>query len=133
MNNIKNLRNKKGLSANELSKKTGIPKRTIEDWEDERRQIQYYHRMKMLCDVLECDIDELMTKEEKATYQEEYVIVYFNQEEQGVLVTLLEDSDDFEDMFQVYMPRENALELLNIIKEDKDIAEFLGPYKHLQK
>lgn len=40
MNNLKKLRNKEGISQKELSKKMGIPLRTLQSWENGESQIK---------------------------------------------------------------------------------------------
>ena len=83
MNNLRNIRKKRGISLKQLHEMTGIPFRTLEDWDGEKRQIQAYHRIKMLAKVLKCDMDDLMVKEEECLYDGEEAVICMIQEENG--------------------------------------------------
>ena len=124
MNNLKNLRKEKGYSLRQLNEMTGIPFRTLEDWDNEKRQIQAYHRIKALSAVLECDMDDLMTKAETCLYGANRAVIYLVQEEDGVRITVFTDSD--EPTAEHILPREDALELLNWIKKNYDVKEYLN-------
>jgi len=52
MNKIKQLRKKTGLTQKDFSSFTGIPKRTIENWENESRNSPNY-----IATLLECYIE----------------------------------------------------------------------------
>ena len=123
MNNLRNIRKKKGYSLSQLHEMTGIPLRSLEDWDAEKRQIQAYHRIKLLAKVLECDMDDLMTKEEDCIHDGKEAHVIMIQEETGVHVLVTDD--DFEIFHDTIISREEALELLKHIKDGKDIKPFL--------
>lgn len=123
MNNLRNLRKKKGLSLKELHRITGYPLRSLEDWDMEKRQITAYHRIKRLSEVLECSVDELMVKEEKCLYKGNICVVALFQEEDGVHIEIFDD-DNFYAVASAIIPREKALELLKKIKKKEDIAQY---------
>ena len=130
MNNLRNLRKKKGISIPKLHEMTGIPLRTLEDWDAEKRQIQAYHRVKLLAKALECDMDDLMTKEERCIYDGEDAFCILIQWEDGVHITLLDnEAYEFEEiLIDFCIPREDALELLKQIRDGKDVKPFLYEY-----
>lgn len=129
MNNLRNLRKKKGISLNELAELTGIPFRTLQDWDGEKRQIQAYHRIKILAKVLDCDMDAVMEKEEKCIYDGMEAVCVLVQWEDGVHIYLMKDDDFYTEIARdIIMPREDALELLDQIKNRKDIKSFLYKY-----
>lgn len=128
MNNLRNLRKKKGLSIPDLHRLTGYPVRTLEDWDSERRIIQSYHRIKKLSEILECTIDEFMTKEEIGIFKGEEVIVSMVQEEDGVHIQLVDsECEEISNGFTI-IPREEALSMLKDIKNNKDISDYFKPY-----
>ena len=118
MNNLRNLRKKRGLSIKKLHELTGFPVRTLEDWDANKKPIQAYHRIKNLSEVLECSMDEFMTWKEECLWQNNKVYVTMFQEEAGVRfkITLIEDSKY--DLAAV-ISRETALEFLKYLKETK--------------
>ena len=122
MNNIRNLRKAKGLTIPKLSELTGIPVRTIEDYESEKSQIAYYHRLKAFCKALDCDIDNLMTKEEKCVYDGISAIMLLTQMDNGVCVDVL--NEEFNLLDKRTTSRANALLLLQHIKANKDVKQF---------
>ena len=128
MNNLRNIRKQRGYTIKQLHEKTGIPVRTIEDWEAEKRQIQFYHRIKLLASVLECSVDELMCKEEKCLYGGTHACIGLIQEEDGVHIEVFnqeEDEDCYcQTLFKAIIEREKALELLKYMKKNKDIKPF---------
>ena len=73
MNNIKNMREKAEISRLELHRMTGIPLRTLEDWEFDKVQPKHYHRLKSIAKILDCSIDELMIRKEAAIWNEDDV------------------------------------------------------------
>lgn len=129
MNNLRNIRKRKGISLKQLHEMTGIPFRTLEDWDGEKRQIQSYHRVKMLAGALDSSMDDLMTKEEECLLNGEASFCILVQWEDGVHVTMA-DEDGFliEEMKDIVMPREDALDLLKHIKEHKEVSNFLSKY-----
>ena len=122
MNNLRNLRRKKGYSIQKLHELTGIPFRTLEDWDMENRQITAYHRIKRLSEVLECDMDELMTKQEKCLYGGEKATICLVQEEVGVHIIVFDD--EFCESYETMMPREKAIDLLKYMKTNEDVKPF---------
>ena len=124
MNNLRNLRKRKGYTIQQLHEMTGIPFRTLQDWDGEKRQIQAYHRIKMLSAILGCSPDELMEKEEDCLYDGKESKISFIQEEQGVYVAVFQ-GDDVDMQMDAVITREAALEILTHIKENKDLKAFL--------
>ena len=130
MNNLKNIRKAKGYTVKQLSELSGLPIRTIEDWEHERRQIVYYHRIKLLADVLECGMGELMTKEEKCVYDGHKSVMALSQKEDGVHINVYDLDGDCEILFETIIPREKALELLQYMKDHEEVKEYLAELTH---
>lgn len=60
---IKELRTEKGMSRAKLSEKSGIPLRTLESWENEKRIPRDVYIIKSLCDTLGVSIDYLFYDE----------------------------------------------------------------------
>lgn len=60
---IRELRNKKGLSQTELGNAVGVSLRTVRNWELEGRYPKQRELYGKLADVLECDINYLMTED----------------------------------------------------------------------
>lgn len=60
MNNIKELRQNLKMSRVELSKQSGVPARTIDDWENGRRKPRDVYQLKKVSDVLGCYIEDLI-------------------------------------------------------------------------
>ena len=54
MNRIKELRNELGLSQAKFAKKFGIPLRTLQDWEYEKRVPRQYV-IYMICKIIELE------------------------------------------------------------------------------
>ena len=63
MNNIKRLRQNLNMSRAELSKQSGVPARTIDDWENGRRKPRDVYQLKKIADVLGCYIEDLIEEE----------------------------------------------------------------------
>lgn len=127
MNNLRNLRKKKGLSLAQLHKITGYPLRTLEDWDAEKKLITSYHRIKRLSEILECSMDEFMIKEEKCVCDGYEAVIYMVQVEDGVNITVV-DAENFKSILSAIVPREKALELLKSLKTNKDITRFVEKY-----
>lgn len=125
MNNLRNLRKAAGYTIKQLHELTGIPVRSLEDWDAEKRQIQSYHRIKALSAVLRCDMDNLMTKTEKCLYGANNAEICLVQEEDGVHIMVFIDDGSLDAIFSTTIPREEALELLNLIKDGKDLKPIL--------
>lgn len=64
MNNIKALRQNLKMSRVELSKQSGVPARTIDDWENNRRKPRDVYQLKKVSDVLGCYIEDLINWDE---------------------------------------------------------------------
>lgn len=60
MNNIKQLRQNLNMSRAELSKQSGVPARTIDDWENGRRKPRDVYQLKKIADVLGYYIEDLI-------------------------------------------------------------------------
>lgn len=129
MNNLRNLRKARGLSIAKLHELTGIPVRSLEDWDAEKRLLQSYHRIKALSEVLDCDMDALMTKEEDCVFEGIQAVIFLSQEEAGVKIAICDD-EDLNLIFKTIIPRKKALELLKYMKdhEGTDIKTFLSEY-----
>ena len=133
MNNLKNLRKKRGLSIKNLHDLTGFPVRTLEDWDANKKPIQAYHRIKKLSEVLECSMDEFMTYEDKCIYHGEASIFTLFQEEEGVRIQVFAEEDKklpfMYPTVNAIITRENALQLLKFRKDNEDIWPYLAEIK----
>lgn len=123
MNNLRKLRRAKGLSLGELHRQTGYPLRTLEDWDAERKLIQSYHRIKKLSEILDCTVDEFMTKEIDCLYNGVPVVVTMFQDEDGVHVKIL-DATTFDVINESVTERENAVALFRYSNMHEDISKF---------
>lgn len=132
MNNLKNLRKEKGYSLADLHRITGIPLRTLEDWEAERSQIASYHRMKRIAGVLRCSVEDLMIRFERCLYGDSGASVSLFQDEDGVHITVYPDDEDgdmgIDPAAFAVMPRKEALQLLKNLKKDLQIKTIIEPY-----
>lgn len=63
-NNLKRLRQAAGLTQKALAEATGIPLRTIQDWEDFRRRLTDIYILRQLADTLNCSIDDIVPGED---------------------------------------------------------------------
>lgn len=66
MNHIKEIRKEKGFSRAELSKVSGVPARTIDDWENNRRKPRDVYQLKKVADALEVKIEDLIEWEKES-------------------------------------------------------------------
>lgn len=64
MNHIKQIRQAKNLNRKQLSELSGVPSRTIDDWENNRRVPRDVYQLKKVADVLEVKIEDLIEWEE---------------------------------------------------------------------
>lgn len=64
MNNIKQLRENLNMSRTELSRQSGVPTRTIDDWENDRRTPRDVYQLKKIADTLGCYIEDLIVWDE---------------------------------------------------------------------
>lgn len=126
MNDLRNLRKEAGYTIKRLHELTGIPVRTLEDWDSEKRQIQSYHRIKALARVFGCNTDDLMTKVEKCLYGANRARICLVQEEDGVHINITMDDESTYAIYSGVITREKALELLNLIKDGKDIKQYIA-------
>jgi transcriptional regulator with XRE-family HTH domain len=60
MNKIKVEREKQGMSRAELSRLSGVPSRTIDDWENERRIPRDVYQIKKVADALRATIEDII-------------------------------------------------------------------------
>lgn len=60
MNKIKETRISKGISRTDLSQKSGVPKRTIDDWENERRKPRDVYQIQKIAKILNVKIEDLI-------------------------------------------------------------------------
>lgn len=60
MNHIKELRTKKNMNRKQLSDLSGVPSRTIDDWENGRRTPRDVYQLKKVADALQVTIEDLI-------------------------------------------------------------------------
>lgn len=125
MNNLRNLRRKAGLSLAQIAEKTEIPIRTLEMWDSNKRIPQAYHRIKVLSELLYCDMDDFMTYEENCVYEGKKVAICLTTVEKDTLLRVF-DEDIMENVISENITRDNALELVEYLKTNKDITDFMN-------
>ena len=130
MNNLRNIRKRMGLSLAELHRITGYPLRSLEEWDSNNRQITSYHRIKRLSSVLKCDMDDLMTLEEKCKFGGKSALICLSQDEDGVHVDVYEKDGDMNIIYSTIITRDNALKLLKHMKTHWDVQSFLAECTH---
>ncbi len=64
MNHIKELRTKKNMNRKQLSDLSGVPSRTIDDWENNRRVPRDVYQLKKVADALQVKIEDLINWKE---------------------------------------------------------------------
>lgn len=64
MNHIKQIRQAKNLNRKQLSELSGVPSRTIDDWENNRRMPRDVYQLKKVADALGVNIEELIKWDE---------------------------------------------------------------------
>lgn len=119
MNNLRNLRNEKGLSIPKLHRITGIPVRTLEDWDTNKRIPQSYHRIKRLSDILGCSMDDFMTYKNKCLCGGDICDIEMYQDEDGVNVSIT-------GRFKGTIDRNTAMNMIDFIKNGYDVSVFLN-------
>jgi DNA-binding transcriptional regulator YiaG len=62
-NNIAELREKSGLSRAELSRRSGVPLRTLEDWDSGRNIPRDVYQLYKVAKVLNCRIEDLIIED----------------------------------------------------------------------
>jgi transcriptional regulator with XRE-family HTH domain len=124
MNNLRNIRRKKGLSLAEIAKQTEIPLRTLEMWDSNKRIPQSYHRIKELAVLLECTMDDIMTYKEDCVYEGKEVHVDLSTAERDTFFVVYDDA--YNDIISEYITRDSAMDLLEQMKKDKDITDFVN-------
>lgn len=125
MNNLRNLRRKAGLSLAQIAKDTDIPIRTLEMWDSNKRIPQAYHRIKVLSELLDCDMDDFMTYEEECVYEGKKVAICLTTVEKDTLLRVF-DEDIMENVISENITRDSALELVEYLKTNKDITDFMN-------
>lgn len=125
MNNLRNLRRKAGLSLAQIAEKTEIPIRTLEMWDSNKRIPQSYHRIKALSQLLGCDMDDFMTYEEKCVYEGRDAVVCLRTVEKDTLLFIVDDAL-MGLLISENITRESALELVEYLKANKDITDFMN-------
>lgn len=125
MNNLRNLRRKAGLSLAQIAEKTEIPIRTLEMWDSNKRIPQSYHRIKALSRLLDCDMDEFMTYEEKCVYEGRDAVVRLRMVEKDTLLFIVDDNF-LGLLISENITRDSALELVEYLKTNKDITDFMN-------
>jgi len=124
MNNIKNMREKAEISRLELHRMTGIPLRTLEDWEFDKVQPKHYHRLKSIAKILDCSIDELMIRKEAAVWNEDDVELELESVEKGTSLKIYDINGDL--VLDEVITIECGMDLVNYLKKDKDISVFMN-------
>lgn len=67
MNNfIKSIREKQNLSTAELSRRSTVPRRTLDDWEHGRRVPRDVYQLKKVADALNVKIEDLINWESRS-------------------------------------------------------------------
>lgn len=64
MNHIKELRTKRNMNRKQLSDLSGVPSRTIDDWENNRRVPRDVYQLKKVADALGVKIEDLINWKE---------------------------------------------------------------------
>lgn len=64
MNHIKQIRQAKNLNRKQLSELSGVPSRTIDDWENNRRMPRDVYQLKKVADALGVNIEALIKWDE---------------------------------------------------------------------
>lgn len=123
MNNIKNIRESRGVSRSELHRLTGIPVRTLEDLEFNKIITVKYHRLKKIAEVLNCTVDDLMVRKENAVLHNKDVSIELELVEEGTLLTIYNDTGHLLSNDIVTNDCGNAL--VNHLKNDPDISDFM--------
>ena len=103
MNLIKELRKQRGLSQSQLAKEINISKKTLADWENERRNPNEYN-YKKLSSFFDVPIDTLKAQ-----------IVITNDKE--LMKDIIKNKTDYNDLYTSKIDNEN--DLLLKIKLDK--------------
>ena len=125
MNNLRNLRRKAGLSLAQIAEKTEIPIRTLEMWDSNKRIPQAYHRIKALSELFGCDMDDFMTYAENCFYEGKKVAICLTTVEKDTLLRVF-DEDIMENVISENITRDSALELVEYLKANKDITDFMN-------
>lgn len=123
MNNIKNMREKKGISRAELHRRTGIKIRTLEEWEADKLVPSVYHRLKKIAEVLECTVDDLMVRKEPAVWDNEDVCIHLELIEDGTSLKIYYANGKL--MLAEVIPNECGAALIKHLKKDRDISDFM--------
>lgn len=123
MNSLRKRRKALGLSIPEIHRRTGIPLRTLEDWDVEKRVPNSYYRIRVLSKLLECSEEEFMTKEEECMYNSKPADVALIQEDKDVRIYIIAD-DDVNIKYEGTISRAMALELLDYLKKSQEITLF---------
>jgi transcriptional regulator with XRE-family HTH domain len=64
MNDIKKIRIERGYSTKDVSVGSGIPYRTLQDWEAGKRKPRDVYQIQKLADYYGCQIEDLIGKAE---------------------------------------------------------------------
>lgn len=64
MNKIKQIRERASMSRADLSRISGVPSRTIDDWENNRRVPRDVYQLKKIADALSVTIENLIDVED---------------------------------------------------------------------
>lgn len=123
MNSLRKRRKALGLSIPEIHRRTGIPLRTLEDWDTEKRVPNSYYRIRVLSELLECSEEDFMTKEEECMYNGKPATVSLIQEDKDVRIYIISD-DDVNIKYEGTISRAMALELLDYLKKTQEITLF---------
>ncbi len=61
MNNIRKIREEKKVNRSQLSRISGVPLRTLEDWESGRNKPTDVYQLLKIAHVLECSVEDLVS------------------------------------------------------------------------
>ncbi|MEL7226148.1 MAG: helix-turn-helix transcriptional regulator, partial [Cyanobacteria bacterium J06576_12] len=67
---ISDLRTGLGMTQKRLADRMNVTESTVANWENERRGLDWIVNIKRLCEVLDCEVNELMLEEPKPTKEE---------------------------------------------------------------
>lgn len=123
MNNIRNVREARNMSRNELHLLTGIPIRTLEDWEFDKAVPVKYHRLKKIAEVLDCTVDDLMVREENAVLHNKDVCLALELVENGTLLTVYSCTGHL--LSNGIITNDCGTDLINHLKNNIDISDFM--------
>jgi putative transcriptional regulator len=63
VSNVAELRKRLNLTQRELADRVGVTETTVRNWENNRSGIEWFQRVALLCQALECNPEELYRME----------------------------------------------------------------------